>query len=530
MKTLEIDIETFSSINLAKAGVYKYSQSDDFQVLLFAYSINEGPVKVIDLALGGKIPDEVLAALNDSRVTKWAFNANFERICLSRFLGLQTGEYLDPSSWRCSMVWSAYMGLPLSLEGVGLVLGLEKQKLKEGKDLIRYFCSPCKPTKANGKRTRNFPYHDLDKWSSFKEYNKRDVETELEIQRKLANFPVPDTVWQEYHLDQEINDRGVLLDLDFIKNAIHIDDYFRSNLMGELKFITELDNPNSVHQLRGWLLDKGLETDSLGKNIVSELLESADGDIAKVLTLRQQIAKSSIRKYQTMENAIGSDNRARGMFQFYGANRTGRFAGRILQPQNLPRNNMPDLSEARNLVLTKNIVALDMLYDSVPEVLSELIRTSFIPKANHKLIVTDFSSIERVVLAWLAGEKWVLDAYNRKEDLYTATASHMFDVPIERIDKRGPLRQKGKVADLACGYGGSVGALKAMGALDMGLSEEELKPLVDSWRLANPKIVDFWWAVDRAAMKAVMERTTTSTHCIDFVYKSGMLFIAFMPL
>lgn len=526
MKTLEIDIETFSSINLARAGVYKYSQAEDFEVMLFAYSINGGQVEVIDLALGDELPKEVLHALTDKKVIKWAFNANFERICLSRFLGFPTGKYLDPSSWRCSMVWSAYMGLPLSLEGVGSVLGLKKQKLKEGKDLIRYFCTPCKPTKANGKRIRNFPYHDLDKWSSFKEYNKRDVETELEIQRKLANFPVPDTVWQEYHLDQKINDRGVLLDLEFIKNAIDIDDHFRGNLMSELKSITELENPNSVHQLRAWLLDQGLETDSLGKNVVSELLETADGDIAKVLILRQQIAKSSIRKYQTMENAIGSDNRARGMFQFYGANRTGRFAGRILQPQNLPRNNMPDLAEARDLVLRKDIQALDMLYDSVPEVLSELIRTSFIPKANHKLIVADFSSIERVVLAWLADENWVLEAYNRKEDLYTATASHMFGVPIENIDKRGPLRQKGKVADLACGYGGSVGALKAMGALDMGLNEGELKPLVDSWRSANPNIVDFWWAVDRAAMKAVMERTSTSTHGIDFTYKSGMLFIS----
>jgi len=525
MKTLEIDIETFSSINLTKAGVYKYSQSEDFEVMLFAYSINGGQVEVIDLALDDELPEEVLHALTDKKVTKWAFNSNFERICLSRFLGFPTGKYLDPSSWKCSMVWSAYMGLPLSLEGVGSVLGLEKQKLKEGKDLIRYFCTPCKPTKANGKRIRNYPCHDLDKWSSFKEYNKRDVETELEIQRKLSNFPVPDTIWQEYHLDQEINDRGVLLDLEFIKNAIHIDDHFRGNLMGELKAITELENPNSVHQLRAWLLDKGLETDSLGKSVVSELLETADDNIGKVLTLRQQIAKSSIRKYQTMENAIGSDNRARGMFQFYGANRTGRFAGRILQPQNLPRNNMPDLAEARDLVLGKDIQALDMLYDSVPEVLSELIRTSFIPKANHKFIVADFSSIERVVLAWLADENWVLEAYNRKEDLYTATASHMFDVPIENIDKRGPLRQKGKVADLACGYGGSVGALKAMGALDMGLTEEELKPLVDSWRSANPNIVDFWWSVDRAAMKAVMERTSTSTHGIDFTYQSGMLFI-----
>ena len=835
MKTLEIDIETFSSTNLYKSGVYRYSESPDFEILLFAYAADGGDVKVVDLAMGEEIPSDILNALSDPNIIKWAFNANFERVCLSRFMGLPTGKYLDPSSWRCSMVWSAYMGLPLSLEGVGAVLGLEKQKLKEGKDLIRYFCIPCNPTKLNGKRTRNYPYHDLNKWSNFKEYNKRDVETELEIQDKLAKFPVPDGVWKEYCLDQEINDRGVLLDLDFIKNAIDIDDHFSSRLMSEMKSLTGLDNPNSVYQLRAWLFDKGLETESLGKKIVSELLESADGDIKKALILRQQIAKSSIKKYQTMESAIGSDNRARGTFQFYGANRTGRFAGRILQPQNLPRNNIPDLAQARDLVRTKNIKALDMLYDSVPEVLSELIRTSFIPKANHKLIVADFSSIERVVLAWLANEKWVVDAYNRKEDLYTATASQMFDVPIEKIDKKGPLRQKGKVADLACiaegqlvltdkglvpienitlshkvwdgdnfvnhdgviykgikevityggltatedhlvwvvgqskpvqfgeaassgahllqsgngrypirlgennqprkkmeckneplqgldsmyglrsnsmdfskqftkrsfkglskmlkakedsfmvrssincckakmrkserhiipqlwpernpvqiqfcprggtldnkefriarqelrdrqdkqrwplrtrkhkvynasreqqeqkkysaskleshrmalyedcsckeaisrydkgryykgrrdncltqknelannrrkvrlydilnagpnnrftvsnalvhncGYGGSVGALKAMGALDMGLAEEELKPLVDSWRAANHNIVNFWWAVDRAAMKAVMERTTTSTHGIDFTYKSGMLFIS----
>ena len=526
MKTLEIDIETFSPINLAKAGVYKYSQSSDFEVLLFAYSVNEGPVEVIDLALGDKMPDEILNALINPEVTKWAFNANFERICLSKFLGLPTGKYLDPSSWKCSMVWSAYMGLPLSLEGVGTVLGLEKQKLKEGKDLIRYFCSPCKATKANGKRTRNHPYHDLDKWSAFKEYNKRDVETELEIQEKLSKFPVPDTVWKEYHLDQEINDRGVLLDLNFIKNAIEIDDHSRTQLIDEMKSLTHLNNPNSVQQLKAWLAENGLETESLGKDVVSELLETSSGKLSKVLTLRQQISKSSIKKYQTMENAIGSDNRARGMFQFYGANRTGRFAGRILQPQNLPRNNIPDLSQARDLVLTNNIKALDMLYDSVPEVLSELIRTAFIPKANHKFIVADFSSIERVVLAWLANEQWVLDAYERKEDLYIATASQMFDVPIEKIDKRDPLRQKGKVADLACGYGGSVGALISMGALDMGLEEYELKPLVDAWRFANSNIVNFWWSVDKASLKAVRERTSTSTHGIEFYYKSGMLFIS----
>ena len=525
MKTLEIDIETFSSVNLSKSGVYRYCESPDFEILLFAYSVDGGDVKVVDLAMGEKLPQNILNALSDPHIIKWAFNANFERICLSRFLGYPTGKYLDPKSFRCSMIWSAYMGLPLSLDSVGTVLGLEKQKLKEGKDLIRYFCTPCKPTISNGKRTRNHPYHDLDKWSAFKEYNKRDVETELEIQMKLSKFPVPEQVWNEYHLDQEINDRGVLLDLDFIKNAIEIDDYSRTKLIDEMKALTNLDNPNSVQQLKGWLSYNGLETESLGKKIVSELLETATGDLSKVLTLRQQISKSSVKKYQTMKNAIGSDNRARGMFQFYGANRTGRFAGRILQPQNLPRNNIPDLSEARELVLNKDTKALDMLYDSTPEVLSQLIRTSFIPKANHKLIVADFSSIERVVLAWLANEKWVLDAYGRKEDLYIATASQMFDVPIEKIDKRDPLRDKGKVADLACGYGGSVGALISMGALDMGLTEEELKPLVNSWRAANPKIVEFWWSVDRAALKTVRERTTTDTHGIEFSYRSGMLFI-----
>lgn len=525
MKTLEIDIETFSSVNLSKSGVYRYCESPDFEILLFAYSVDGGDVKVVDLAMGEKLPQNILNALSDPHIIKWAFNANFERICLSRYLGYPTGKYLDPSSWRCSMIWSAYMGLPLSLESVGTVLGLEKQKLKEGKDLIRYFCTPCKPTISNGKRTRNHPYHDLDKWSAFKEYNKRDVETELEIQMKLSKFPVPEQVWNEYHLDQEINDRGVLLDLDFIKNAIEIDDCSRTKLIDEMKALTNLDNPNSVQQLKGWLSDNGLETESLGKKIVSELLETATEDLSKVLTLRQQISKSSVKKYQTMENAIGSDNRARGMFQFYGANRTGRFAGRILQPQNLPRNNIPDLSEARELVLNKDTKALEMLYDSTPEVLSQLIRTSFVPKANHKLIVADFSSIERVVLAWLANEKWVLDAYGRKEDLYIATASQMFDVPIEKIDKRDPLRDKGKVADLACGYGGSVGALISMGALDMGLTEEELKPLVNSWRAANSKIVEFWWSVDRTALKTVRERTTTDTHGIEFSYRSGMLFI-----
>jgi DNA polymerase len=524
MKTISIDLETFSSVNLSKAGVYRYAESTDFEILLFAYSIYGSEVKIVDLALGEKIPKEIVDALTDPNITKWAFNANFERVCLSRWLGLPTGKYLNPSSWKCTMIWSAYLGLPLSLEGVGAVLGLGKQKLKEGKDLIKYFCTPCKPTASNGKRIRNLPIHDLDKWSAFKEYNKRDVEVEMAIQNKLSKFPVPEYVWNEYHLDQEINDLGIALDLEFINHAIEIDEYSRSKLINEMKDLTNLENPNSVQQLKGWLADNGLETETLGKKVVSELIETSSDDLSEVLTLRQQIAKSSIKKYQAMKNAICSDSRARGMFQFYGANRTGRYAGRILQPQNLPRNQMHDLSQARELVRTNNLEALEMLYDSLPGVLSELIRTSFIPKDGYKFIVADFSSIERVVLAWLAGEKWVLDAYNRKEDLYIATASQMFNVPVENISKKDPLRQKGKVADLACGYGGSIGALIAMGALDMGFTEE-LRPLVNAWRSANPNIVSFWWDVDRATIKAVRERTTTKTHGIVFSYQSGMLFI-----
>ncbi|MDW7651716.1 MAG: DNA polymerase [Bacillota bacterium] len=524
MKTLEIDIETFSSVNLAKSGVYRYVEAEDFEVLLFAYSVDGGEVQVVDLACGEKLSEEIINALTDLNVTKWAFNANFERICLSRWLGLSTG-YLDPKSWRCTMVWSAYMGLPLSLEGLGAVLGLEKQKLIEGKDLIRYFCTPCKPTISNGQRNRNLPIHAQDKWSAFKAYNRRDVEAEMSIQAKLARFPVPENIWDEYHLDQEINDRGVALDLEFVNRAIKIDERSRSELFGKMKLLTDLDNPNSVQQLKEWLADKGLETETLGKKAVSELLETAIEPLGEVLSLRQQLAKSSVKKYQAMENAVCPDGRARGMFQFYGANRTGRFAGRLIQLQNLPRNQMPDLAQARSLVRSGNFTALEMLYDSVPEVLSELIRTSFIPKDGCKFIVVDFSSIERIVLAWLASEKWVLDAYKAKKDLYIATASQMFQVPIEQIDKKDPLRQKGKVADLACGYGGSVGALKAMGALEMGLSEDELKPLVNSWRSANSNIVRFWWDVDRAAIKAVRDRTTTETHNIRFSYQSGMLFI-----
>jgi DNA polymerase len=523
--TLSIDIETYSSVNLAKSGVFRYAESPDFEILLFGYSADGGPVQVVDLACGEKIPDYIITALTDEAVTKWAFNANFERVCLSRFLGLPTGEYLDPSQWHCSMVWAATMGLPLSLEGVGSVLNLDKQKLNEGKDLIKFFCQPCSPTKANGQRIRNFPYHAPDKWTAFKRYNARDVETEMSIQEKLSKFPVPDSVWDEYRLDQEINDRGVALDMTLVRQAINMDSRSRAELTASMKRITELDNPNSVAQMRDWLAENGLETDTLGKKTVTDLLKTAPPELQKVLTLRQQLAKSSVRKYQAMETVVCTDGRARGMFQFYGANRTGRAAGRLLQPQNLPGTHIPDLEQARNLVCKGDYEAVEMLYESVPEVLSELIRTAFIPRPGCKLIVADFSSIEAVVLAWLAGEKWTLEAYAAKRDLYIENAEIMFGAPKGSIDKKSPLRQKSKVAVLACGYQGSVGALKAFGALDMGLKEDELKPLVNAWRAANPNIVKFWWEADKAALKAVSERTTTEARGIRFSYQSGMLFI-----
>lgn len=525
MKSISIDIETFSSVNLQKSGVYRYAESDDFEILLIGYSVDGGEVRVVDLFCGEKIPEEIINALTDDSVIKWAFNAMFERVCLSKHLGLPIGEYLDPASWKCSMVWSAVLGLPLSLEGAGAVLGLEKQKLTEGKNLIKHFCSPCPPTKVNGGRVRNLPEHDMDKWQYFKAYNLRDVEVEIQIQKKLSKFPVPENIWAEYRLDQKINDRGIAIDMDFVKQAVAIGEHSREKLTAIMQDITNLENPNSVQQLKEWLADNGLETETLDKKAIAGLLESAPTSLGEVLILRQQLAKSSIKKYQAMENAVCSDRRAHGMFQFYGANRTGRYSGRIIQLQNLPQNHMPDLEQARALVRSGNFTALEMLYDSVPEVLSELIRTAFIPEEGYKFIVADFSSIERVVLAWLADEKWVLDAYSMKKDLYIATASQMFNVPIEEIDKKNPLRQKGKVADLACGYGGSVGALIAMGALEMGLTEEELKPLVNAWRTANPNIVRFWWAVDNAVKVCVKQRTRTETHGIKFIYQSGMLFI-----
>lgn len=525
MQTLSIDLETYSDQPLAKTGVYRYVESPDFEILLFAYSLDGGSVQQIDLACGEKIPSEILSALEDETVTKWAFNANFERICLSRFLGYPTGDYLEPDSWKCSMVWAAYMGLPLSLEGVGAVLGLEKQKLTEGKDLIKYFCQPCAPTKSNGQRTRNLPEHAPDKWLAFKRYNIRDVETEMSIQARLSKYPVPDSVWEEYHLDQEINDRGVGLDMELVRQAIQMDGRSRSELTQAMKELTSLDNPNSVQQMKQWLADNGVKTDTLGKKAVAELLKTAPPELQKALTLRQQLAKSSVKKYQAMETAVCADGRARGMFQFYGANRTGRWAGRIIQMQNLPQNHLDDLSEARGLVRVGDFDALEMLYEDVPDTLSQLIRTAFVPQENRKFIVADFSAIEARVIAWLAGEKWRQDVFAEGKDIYCASASQMFGVPVEKHGVNGHLRQKGKIAELALGYGGSVGALKAMGALEMGLQEDELPALVSAWRQANPKIVQFWWAVDRAVMGAVTHKTTTKTHGIIFSARNGMLFI-----
>ncbi len=525
MKTLSIDIETYSDVPLQKTGVYRYVESPNFEILLFAYSVDSQPVQVIDLTCGEQIPKKVLLALEDEAVIKWAFNATFERICLSRFLGYPTGEYLEPESWRCSMIWAATMGLPLSLEGVGAVLGLEKQKLSEGKDLIKYFCQPCAPTKTNGQRTRNRPFHAPDKWAMFKKYNIRDVETEMGIQQRLAKFPVPAKVWDEYHMDQEINDRGVCLDMELVAAAIEMDTRSRTELTETMKKITELENPNSVQQMKAWLSDNGLETDTLGKKAVAELLKSAPPKLSQVLTLRQQLARSSVRKYQAMEKTVCADGRARGMFQFYGANRTGRFSGRNIQLQNLPQNHLSDLAEARSLVRSGNFEAVELLYEDVPDTLSQLIRTAFIPREGTQFLVADFSAIEARVIAWFAGEKWRQDVFAKGGDIYCASASQMFKVPVEKHGINGHLRQKGKIAELALGYGGSVGALKAMGALDMGLTEEELPPLVDAWRQSNPNIVKFWWDVDRAVMEAVKFKHTTSDYGLTFSCRSGMLFI-----
>ena len=642
------DIETFSSVDISKSGVYRYCESPDFEILLFACSVDGKPVQVYDLACGEKVPDEILKALTDEKVIKHSFNASFERICLSRYLGLSPGTYLSPEGWHCDMVWAATLGLPQSLEGVGAVLGLEKQKLSEGKDLIRYFCKPCTPTQSNGGRTRNLPHHAPDKWSLFKSYNLRDVETEMEIQKRLSKFPVPDFVWEEYIIDQQINDRGVLVDMELVNQAIAMDHRSREELTKAMKEFTALENPNSVQQMKEWLAENGLMTESLDKKAVAELMKNAPPELCKVLSLRQQLAKSAVKKYQAMQNAVCADNRARGLFRFYGANRTGRFSSKIVQLQNLARNSMSDLDEARALVRSGDYDAVSMLYEDVPDTLSQLVRTAFIPPEGKLFYVADFSAIEARVIAWLAGEKWRMELFKNGGDIYCMSASQMFKVPVEKHGVNGHLRQKGKIAELSCiaegqpvltrrglvpiqevrlddelwdseawvhhegvvfkgekevieyegltatpdhlvyvkgqpdpvpfgdaaynklplvrvgkyqakpfplrhcgfmpvydilnagqhhrftvsnclvhncGYGGGTGALKAMGALDMGLKEEELQPLVTAWRNSNPNIVKFWWAVDRAVMKAIIDRTTTETHGLTFTCRSGMLFI-----
>ena len=539
MRTLSIDIETYSSADLAKVGVYKYSEAEDFEILLFGYSIDHGPVACVDLTSGEIIPEEILEALTDPTVIKWAFNCMFERICISTYLRQYyperfesysvkedtVGKYLDPSSWRCSMVWSAYRGLPLSLAQVGEVLGLEQQKMKEGKDLIRFFCTPCKPTKANPKRTRNLPSDAPSKWALFKAYNIRDVEVEVQIQERLSKYPVPEEVWTQYCLDQEINDRGIRVDRELVKNAILIDEHSHEKLIAQMVDITGLENPGSVQQLKGYLAENGVVTETLGKKAVAEMLETAPEEMKQVLRLRQQTAKSSIKKYQTMERAACSDDRIRGMFQFLGAPRTGRFAGRLVQLQNLKRNSMPDLAEARELVRSGNYAALEMLYDSVPEVLSELVRTALVPKPGYVFYVADFSAVEARCLSFLAKEQWRIDSFAANKDIYCESASKMFHCKVEKHGENAHLRQRGKISELALGYGGGTGALRAMGSAEMGLQDSELPELVSAWRSANPRIVDFWWAVDAAAMKAVRLKTTTETHGFRFIYRSGMLFI-----
>ena len=521
MKRLSIDLETYSSVDLGKSGVYKYAESEDFEILLFAYSIDNGEVQVLDLVSGEIIPEEILSALSDESIEKWAFNANFERVCLSRFLG----KRLKPQGWYCTMIWSAYLGLPLSLEKVGEVLKLDKQKMNEGKALIRYFSILCKPTKTNGMRTRNLPHHDLEKWSTFKEYNQRDVETEMAIKKKLSAFPMPQSEWENYWVDQNINDRGILIDEVLVDSAIKFDEILRDENMDRAIGLTGLENPNSPLQLKEWLNKKGLEIDSLAKKDVESALKNAEGDIKEVLELRQELSKSSVRKYDAMKNVKGKDNRARGLIQFYGANRIGRYSGRLIQVQNLRRNNLKDLDLARSLVKNRDYETMEILYESPSDILSQLIRTAFIPKEGTRFIISDFSAIEARVLAWLAGEQWVLDAFENGEDIYCRTASRMFGVPVEKHGVNGQLRQKGKIATLACGYQGALGALKAMGGIEMGLSEDELQSIVDSWREANPNIVSLWWDIDSVVKRVINTRTKEKYKSLVISYEKSVLFI-----
>lgn len=526
IKSLHLDIETYSSTDLNKCGVYKYAESNDFEILLLSYAINNGKVEVVDLAQGEPLPGFLVDAIKSDDVIKYAYNSTFERVCLSRHLGLEKGKYLSPDSWRCTMTWSAYLGLAFSLKQVGEILRLDKQKLNEGKDLIKYFCVPCRPTSKNGYRTRNYYYHDKEKWELFKKYNIRDVETEMAIQERISKYPVPDFVWDEYHLSETINDRGVLVDETLVDNAIDFDEKTRDFNIKTLQNLTKLENPNSVAQLKSWLFENDVEVESLGKKEVANLIGYADDKVVQqVLLLRQQVSKSSIKKYLAMKSARCSDGKVHGMFMFYGANRTGRFSSKIVQLQNLPQNHLKDLAEARALVRSGNLDAVEILYEDVPDTLSQLIRTAFIPSKGHKFIVSDFSAIEARVIAWYAGETWRLNAFKNGEDIYCASASQMFHVPVVKHGINGELRPKGKIAELALGYGGSVGALKAMGAIEMGLKEDELKPLVESWRAANPNITKFWWGVDKAVIKSIENKTIVKFKNLEFAYLGGTLFI-----
>ena len=529
MKSLSIDIETYSTENLSRSGVYRYAEAPEFRVLLFGYRIDGGEVSVCDLESGDKLPQAVLQALLDDSVVKWAFNAAFERVCLSRYLWdlklLPDGEYLSPASWRCTMIWCAYLGLPMSLAMAGEVLGLEKQKMEEGKDLIRFFCQPAKRSLMNYDGVRNRPWADPNGWKTFIAYNRRDVETECAIKERIVNYPVPDSVWEQYVMDQRINDRGIKIDRDFERSALTMEGISKVFLEGELKRMTALERPNSVSQIRQWLTDHGTDVQDMSKKQVTQMLEKASPEVRPVLLLRQQLAKSSVKKYRAMECVVCSDDRIRGMFQFYGAPRSGRWAGRGVQLQNLPQNHISDLDEARRLVWNADYDMLSSLYDSVPDVLSELIRTAFVPEEGKKFIVADFSAIEARVIAWLAGENWRSDVFASGGDIYCASASRMFGVPVEKHGVNGHLRQKGKVAELALGYGGGVGALKAMGALEMGVPEEELQGLVNAWRSASPNIVRLWWNVDTAVKNAIRKRTTVWDSFLRFEYRSGMLFI-----
>ena len=520
-RILGIDIETFSDVDLIKCGVYAYADSPAFEVLLFAYSFDGGETRVIDLAQGEELPGEVAEAVFDGSVVKTAFNANFERTCLSKYFG----RYLPPDSWHCSAVQAAVLALPRSLEDVGAVLGLDERKMKEGRELIRYFCVPCKPTKANGGRRRNLPCHAPEKWEVFKRYCRRDVDVEKAIRRKLGKFPIPEGEMEVYRLDQRINDRGVLVDMGLVRQAVRCERLHKGVATERAYELTGLENPNSVAQLKGWLGENGVEAESLSKRAVAELIEGADGEVEELLRLRLLMAKTSVKKYEAMERSVCSDGRVHGLLQFYGANRTGRWAGRLVQVQNLPQNHLPDLKLARGLVREGRFEDVEMLYGSTPEVLSELIRTAFVPEEGCRFVVADFSAIEARVLAWLAGETWRLEVFSSHGKIYEASAAAMFHVPVEEVTKGSPLRQKGKIAELGLGYGGAAGALISMGALDMGLSEEELPSLVAVWRRANPHITQFWWDVDKAAVEAVVKRTRTRAGRIAFEYRSGILFV-----